>query len=142
MPSCKIWNAIYYITYILQPDELSFDEGEVLYIVNGVSDPNWLKARCGTRVGLVPGNYGMMKHLYFPFLNRFPYPFMFTSGWKCRNYRNANAWRRQKRKYNFSRGMYCQRSVCECTWNVAWKSPIAAYVCIIICFVNFLADLR
>lgn len=41
-----------------QPDELSFDEGEILYIVDGVSDPNWLKARCGTRVGLVPGNYG------------------------------------------------------------------------------------
>lgn len=33
-----------------------------MYIVDGVSDPNWLKARCGNRVGLVPVNYSK-KHL-------------------------------------------------------------------------------
>jgi len=39
------------------PDELSFDEGDVLYIIDMVTDPSWWKARCGERIGLIPSNY-------------------------------------------------------------------------------------
>ncbi|ESO03986.1 hypothetical protein HELRODRAFT_185599 [Helobdella robusta] len=39
-----------------QADELSFDEGELLYILD-MSNPDWWKAKCGTTSGLVPSNY-------------------------------------------------------------------------------------
>ncbi|KAK6179875.1 hypothetical protein SNE40_012130 [Patella caerulea] len=39
-----------------QPDELSFDEGDTLYILD-MSDSNWWKAKCGKRAGLIPSNY-------------------------------------------------------------------------------------
>jgi len=40
-----------------QEDELSFNEGDVLYLVDQ-SNPDWWKARCGRRLGLIPSNYG------------------------------------------------------------------------------------
>ncbi|KAI0216596.1 Osteoclast-stimulating factor 1 [Lamellibrachia satsuma] len=39
-----------------QSDELTFDEGETLYILD-MSDPNWWKAKCGNKTGLIPSNY-------------------------------------------------------------------------------------
>ena len=41
----------------LQADELTFDEGETLYILD-MSDPDWWKAKCGNKTGLIPSNYG------------------------------------------------------------------------------------
>ncbi|KAJ3054574.1 Osteoclast-stimulating factor 1 [Rhizophlyctis rosea] len=38
------------------PDELTFEEGAVLYVLDK-SDPNWWKCRSGTKEGLVPSNY-------------------------------------------------------------------------------------
>jgi hypothetical protein len=43
---------------LLQPDELSFQEGDLLYVIDEVTDPNWWKARCGNQIGLIPSNYG------------------------------------------------------------------------------------
>lgn len=40
-----------------QPDELTFEEGEMLYILD-MSDKDWWKAKCGARSGLIPSNYG------------------------------------------------------------------------------------
>ncbi|PVD19643.1 hypothetical protein C0Q70_20133 [Pomacea canaliculata] len=39
-----------------QPDELTFEEGEMLYILD-MSDKDWWKAKCGARSGLIPSNY-------------------------------------------------------------------------------------
>lgn len=51
------------IWFVSQPDELSFEEGELLYVMDSSSDPNWLKAKCGTCVGLVPCNYGIFNKI-------------------------------------------------------------------------------
>jgi hypothetical protein len=40
-----------------QEDELTFNEGDILYLVDQ-TDADWWKARCGRRVGLIPANYG------------------------------------------------------------------------------------
>ncbi|KAL4228182.1 Osteoclast-stimulating factor 1 [Mactra antiquata] len=39
-----------------QNDELSFEEGDLLYIAD-MSNSDWWKARCGNRSGLIPSNY-------------------------------------------------------------------------------------
>ncbi|XP_055892076.1 osteoclast-stimulating factor 1-like [Biomphalaria glabrata] len=39
-----------------QPDELTFDEGDTLYILD-MKDPSWWKAKCGSSIGLIPSNY-------------------------------------------------------------------------------------
>jgi hypothetical protein len=39
-----------------QNDELTFDEGDLLYILD-MSDSNWWKAKCGEVSGLIPSNY-------------------------------------------------------------------------------------
>ncbi|KAH3839155.1 hypothetical protein DPMN_112579 [Dreissena polymorpha] len=39
-----------------QNDELSFEEGELLYIQD-MSNKDWWKARCGNKSGLIPSNY-------------------------------------------------------------------------------------
>jgi hypothetical protein len=39
-----------------QNDELSFDEGDLLYILD-MSNPDWWKAKCGDATGLIPSNY-------------------------------------------------------------------------------------
>jgi len=47
-----------------QPDELSFEEGDTLYITDS-SDPNgWWKAKCNNRSGLIPSNYGNKANFY------------------------------------------------------------------------------
>lgn len=38
------------------PDELSFEEGDTLYIIEKNED-GWWKAKCGKREGLIPSNY-------------------------------------------------------------------------------------
>uniref|UniRef100_A0AAR2L021 Osteoclast-stimulating factor 1 n=1 Tax=Pygocentrus nattereri TaxID=42514 RepID=A0AAR2L021_PYGNA len=39
------------------PDELYFEEGDILYI-SDTSDSNWWKGTCRGRTGLIPSNYG------------------------------------------------------------------------------------
>ncbi|XP_076164621.1 osteoclast-stimulating factor 1-like [Ptiloglossa arizonensis] len=52
----KVVRALY--KYIAQnADELSFDEGELLYVYDKNIEPNWWKAKCRNREGLVPANY-------------------------------------------------------------------------------------
>lgn len=38
---------------------MSFEEDEVLYVYDQDTDPNWWKAKCNNREGLIPANYGM-----------------------------------------------------------------------------------
>lgn len=53
----KVFKALF--NYVAQqPDELSFQEGDILYIVDDACDPQgWWRARCGTKIGLIPSNY-------------------------------------------------------------------------------------
>ena len=52
----KVVRALY--KYAAQSaDELSFDEGELLYVYEKDVEPNWWRAKCGDREGLVPANY-------------------------------------------------------------------------------------
>lgn len=39
-----------------QPDEISFDEGDILYIIDKSAGP-WWKAKVGNKTGLIPSNY-------------------------------------------------------------------------------------
>ncbi|XP_048733743.1 osteoclast-stimulating factor 1-like [Ostrea edulis] len=39
-----------------QVDELSFEEGDTLYILD-MSNTDWWKAKCGKKTGLIPSNY-------------------------------------------------------------------------------------
>lgn len=51
----KVVRALY--TYeAQQPDELSFEEGDTLYILDQ-KDQDWWKAKCGRNAGLIPSNY-------------------------------------------------------------------------------------
>lgn len=52
----RVVKALYNYT-AQQPDELSFQEGDILYVHDNHLDPNWWKAKCGDREGLVPANY-------------------------------------------------------------------------------------
>ncbi|GFS62798.1 osteoclast-stimulating factor 1 [Trichonephila clavipes] len=52
----KVVRALY--RYVAQQaDELSFEEGDNLYILDIKSDANWWKASCHGKVGLIPSNY-------------------------------------------------------------------------------------
>ncbi|XP_035661835.1 osteoclast-stimulating factor 1-like [Branchiostoma floridae] len=51
----KVFKALYPYR-AQQADELSFEEGDVLY-VNDMSDSGWWKATCEGRSGLIPSNY-------------------------------------------------------------------------------------
>lgn len=52
----KVFRALY--DYAAQnPDELSFTEGDMLYIIDMISNKNWWKAKCNDKIGLVPCNY-------------------------------------------------------------------------------------
>lgn len=51
-----MFRALYKYT-AQQPDELSFEEGDLLYVFDMTSDPNWWKARCERKSGLIPSNY-------------------------------------------------------------------------------------
>ncbi|XP_041082756.1 osteoclast-stimulating factor 1-like isoform X2 [Polyodon spathula] len=51
----KVFRALY--TFEPRtPDELYFDEGDILYI-SDTSDSNWWKGTCKGRTGLIPSNY-------------------------------------------------------------------------------------
>ncbi|KZC06734.1 PREDICTED: osteoclast-stimulating factor 1-like [Dufourea novaeangliae] len=52
----KVVRALYKYT-AQNADELSFDEGEILYVYDKDVEPNWWRAKCGNREGLVPANY-------------------------------------------------------------------------------------
>jgi len=52
----KVLRALYKYT-AQYPDELSFEEGDVLYVTGSVADPNWVRASCGNHSGLIPCNY-------------------------------------------------------------------------------------
>ncbi|XP_015584928.1 osteoclast-stimulating factor 1 [Cephus cinctus] len=52
----KVVRALYKYT-AQHADELSFEEGELLYVYDQDQDPNWWKARCGNRQGLIPANF-------------------------------------------------------------------------------------
>ncbi|CAN8005629.1 unnamed protein product [Ixodes hexagonus] len=54
--SVKVFRALYKYN-AQQPDELSFEEGDLLYVFDMTSDPNWWKARCDRKSGLIPSNY-------------------------------------------------------------------------------------
>jgi hypothetical protein len=58
--SLHLFNLFHSCISMLQPDELSFQEGDLLYVFDEVTDPNWWKARCGNQTGLIPSNYGMV----------------------------------------------------------------------------------
>lgn len=53
--SVKVVRTLYNYT-AQQPDELSFEEGDTLYIIDQ-SDKSWWKAKKGNKTGLVPSNY-------------------------------------------------------------------------------------
>ncbi|XP_076225791.1 osteoclast-stimulating factor 1 isoform X1 [Nomia melanderi] len=52
----KVMRALYKYT-AQNVDELSFDEGDLLYVYDKDIEPNWWRAKCGNREGLVPDNY-------------------------------------------------------------------------------------
>jgi len=52
----KVLRALYKYTAQYH-DELSFEEGDVLYVTGTTSDPNWLRAICGNKSGIIPCNY-------------------------------------------------------------------------------------
>lgn len=52
----KVFKALY--TYnAKRPEEISFSEGDLIYVSDMVSDKNWWRARCNNLDGYVPSNY-------------------------------------------------------------------------------------
>ncbi|KAG7203270.1 hypothetical protein KM043_010364 [Ampulex compressa] len=52
----KVVRALYKYT-AQRADELSFEEGDMLYVYDRDVEQNWWKAKCGNREGLIPVNY-------------------------------------------------------------------------------------
>jgi hypothetical protein len=52
----KIFRALYDYT-AQSAGELSFQEGDLIYVSDMISDKNWWKAKCNEKTGLVPYNY-------------------------------------------------------------------------------------
>lgn len=61
--------VIMVINISFQGDELSFDEGDTLYILD-MSNTDWWKAKCGNNTGLIPSNYGEQKNYKFLWIFR------------------------------------------------------------------------
>jgi hypothetical protein len=40
-----------------RPDEISFNEGDLIYVIDMISDKNWFKAKVNENIGYVPSNY-------------------------------------------------------------------------------------
>jgi len=38
---------------------LSFDEGDILYVLDKTVEKDWWKCRCKGKEGMVPANYGL-----------------------------------------------------------------------------------
>jgi hypothetical protein len=53
-----------------RPDEISFSEGDLIYVIDMISDKNWFKAKINDKIGLVPSNYSMLKIYIFDDLNK------------------------------------------------------------------------
>lgn len=52
----KVYRAVY--DYVAQRnDELSFSEGDVIYVLDMISSKDWWKAKSNDKIGLVPSNY-------------------------------------------------------------------------------------
>jgi hypothetical protein len=62
----KVYKALYDYTS-QNPDELSFSEGDVLYIMDMLSNKNWWTAKCNEKVGLVPCNYSKYSFFFIYF---------------------------------------------------------------------------
>ena len=63
----KVYRALY--DYAAQrSDELSFSEGDMIYILDMISDKSWFKAKIGSNQGLVPSNYSNYFVCYYFFL--------------------------------------------------------------------------
>ena len=43
-----------------RPDEISFSEGDLIYVIDMISDKYWFKAKINDKIGLVPSNYSML----------------------------------------------------------------------------------
>jgi len=56
----KVVRALYGYT-AQHDDELTFNEGDVLYITDQDNSADWWKARCGLQTGLIPSNYVELK---------------------------------------------------------------------------------
>ncbi|XP_071439904.1 osteoclast-stimulating factor 1-like [Hetaerina americana] len=52
----KVVRALYSYT-AQQSDELTFQEGDVMYVFDQSTDASWWKARCGNQTGMIPSNY-------------------------------------------------------------------------------------
>lgn len=52
----KVYRALYDYT-AQRPEELSFGEGDLIYITDMISDKDWWKAKSNNLEGFVPSNY-------------------------------------------------------------------------------------
>lgn len=52
----KVYRAVYDYT-AQRDDELSFLEGDLIYVLDMISSKDWFKAKCNDKIGLVPSNY-------------------------------------------------------------------------------------
>ena len=60
----KVFRALYNFT-ALREDQLSFEEGDVIYVTDMITNKDWYTAKCNERVGIVPSNYSKTKALFF-----------------------------------------------------------------------------
>jgi hypothetical protein len=59
----KVFRALY--DYKAQNhDELSFQEGDILYIIDMITNKNWWKANCNDKTGFVPCNYSKRSFVF------------------------------------------------------------------------------
>ena len=56
----KVYKALYDYT-AQNKDELSFKEGDIIYILD--TNSSWWKANCNGKIGLIPSNYGKINYL-------------------------------------------------------------------------------
>ena len=55
----KVYKALYDYN-ASRPEELSFKEGDTIYIIDMITDKNWYKAKSSDeKVGWVPSNYSI-----------------------------------------------------------------------------------
>lgn len=64
----KVFRALYNFT-AQREDQLSFEEGDLIYILDMISNKDWYTAKCKERIGIVPSNYS--KQLLFIFFVMF-----------------------------------------------------------------------
>jgi hypothetical protein len=48
-----------------RPDEISFSEGDLIYVIDMITDKNWFKAKVNDKIGLVPSNYSIFYILVY-----------------------------------------------------------------------------